>query len=86
MLEMVGPSNLMAKLNSMPEIESATPTLQLARPQAVTPAPAPSGAANPLNGPGTYYQKYQWDIKQVTNNGESFLIRFGSHDPDRRPR
>lgn len=26
------------------------------------------------------YEKYQWDIKRVTNNGKSFTLESGSHD------
>lgn len=29
---------------------------------------------------GDLYEKYQWDIKQVTNNGQSFDIESGNHN------
>lgn len=29
---------------------------------------------------GNLYEKYQWDIKRVTNNGESFNIESGNHN------
>lgn len=29
---------------------------------------------------GNLYEKYQWDIKRVTNNGESFSKEFGNHN------
>lgn len=31
-----------------------------------------------LNGPGDLYQKYQWDIKKVTDNGRSFAVQTGN--------
>lgn len=42
----------------------------------------PLQATNPsggLNGPGDLYAAYQWDIKQVTENGASWKVSKGSH-------
>lgn len=35
---------------------------------------------NSSNVPGDLYNMYQWDIKKVTNDGESFNLESGNHD------
>lgn len=37
-------------------------------------------APEAVTGSGDYYERYQWDIKRVTDDGASFALGTGSHD------
>ncbi len=77
-IEAEGSSNLIPLLQKVTGVQYVAPSLtwQLQiRKSMVHPNSAPSATA----GPGDLYSAFQWDIKQVTENGASWRINSGSH-------
>jgi subtilisin family serine protease len=80
-----GPASLIKALNARDDIAAASPTFRMTidAPQrsdlveATTGKRAKGQAVN--QAAADLYQKYQWDIKQVTNDGGSWAINPGSH-------
>lgn len=79
MVQAEGTTAMMTQLRNQPGIAYVAPTLvwnlQVNRTHRLQDT-NPNGA---LNGPGDLYEMYQWDIKQVTRNGESWALNRGSH-------
>lgn len=72
--------NLIPTIKSLNSVQAVTPnhTIKLSsneKSKVVT-----GLNTNSINTPGDLYKKYQWDIKRVTNNGESFNLESGNHD------
>lgn len=73
-----GPSNLIGALGGQPAVQVVGPTLtvKLAPVQMVEANEAVEAAGVTPD----LYNRYQWDIKQVTNNGASWALSSGSHN------
>jgi lantibiotic leader peptide-processing serine protease len=72
----VGPAGILAALNADPQILAATPELVTAPPSTKTVEVTPADITTAAD----LYKAYQWDIKQVTNDGASFGVTIGSHN------
>jgi hypothetical protein len=77
MVQVKGKSSLIPALQKLPGVQYVAPALvwHLQVEQKLTALPESGAQA----GPGDLYQQYQWDIKQVTENGASWQINRGSH-------
>jgi lantibiotic leader peptide-processing serine protease len=78
MMKVSGPASLLDKLNSTADIQAASPTIHFT----VSPVQQVEFAddvAGVNTAAADLYNRYQWDIKQVTNNGASWDLNSGSH-------
>lgn len=77
-MQIEGNASLIKKLQTNSFIETVSPSIIMELPEEktveMTEADTNDAAAADL------YNKYQWDIKQVTNNGASFDIEKGNHN------
>jgi len=73
-----GPAALIEALSAHPAIAAVGPELTMAVRDGVVVDNVPK-ASSVAASTANRYMKYQWDIKQVTNNGASFAIWPGSH-------
>ncbi|HEY3366135.1 MAG TPA: S8 family serine peptidase [Symbiobacteriaceae bacterium] len=76
-MSVTGPAGLLNSLSAQSSVQAVSPTIEW------TVGPASSHAADAIDttsqsGPFLYSQ-FQWDIKQVTNNGASYQLDKGSH-------
>lgn len=73
-----GPSSLIGALGAQPAVQVVGPTLivKFAPVQMVE----ANEAADAASVTPDLYNRYQWDIKQVTNNGASWALSSGSHN------
>lgn len=72
-----GEPALMEALGKEKSVEAVTPTLQTALKFYGGNGTAPEASAQSY---ASFYEQYQWDIKQVTRDGASYAIGSGSHD------
>jgi subtilisin family serine protease len=77
MMKVEGPASLIARLGALPSVQAVGPTMTFKLPaeprsEAMLPAAFDTSGA-------TYYNQFQWDIKKVTNDGESFNLWPGRH-------
>lgn len=81
MVEVNGPISVMDLLKAHPDVLAATPGIELnVAPMKLVEASFDGSQTEAVNLPGAfYYNLYQWDIKQVTNQGASFALSSGSH-------
>lgn len=71
-----GPASMMNRLNSNREVLAASPTLEFQ----INPAKVAEAEVDSVNmAAADLYNAFQWDIKQVTNNGASYQLGTGSH-------
>lgn len=71
-----GPASLMKSLSSQREVLAASPTLEFR----INPAKVADAEVESVNmAAADLYNAFQWDIKQVTNNGASYQLGTGSH-------
>ena len=77
MMKVEGPTSLLDTLGAMPCIQAINPTIIFKLPPEPQ-ADAALGATFDTSA-AALYNAYQWDIKQVTNNGASFNLWPGSH-------
>jgi subtilisin family serine protease len=72
-----GPVSVLNGLNSNTAVLSVSPSIELKLPKAQV-ADAAVDAVN--TAAADLYNRYQWDIKQMTNNGASYALGSGSHN------
>ncbi|WP_315069551.1 S8 family serine peptidase [uncultured Clostridium sp.] len=79
-IEVKCPINLIATIKSENSVQSLAPNheIKLSSNEITTEAFTES-AEDSSNISDDLYEKYQWDIKRVTNNGESFNLNSGNH-------
>jgi len=78
-LEVNGPADLLETLGTNPAVQAVSPVLI----QRVGPARVVEFSEGDLTGESVVpdlYDRYQWDIKQVTDNGASWALDRGSHN------
>lgn len=81
----VGMVQVRAKASALPSLQKVTgvryaaPSLKWNLQVGRTEKLEESAADRALAGPGDLYEAYQWDIKQVTDNGASWSLSKGSH-------
>lgn len=61
-------------------VESISPSLEMKLPSEKIVSFDDTKENNSLNENADLYEKYQWDIKMVTNNGESYKLGTGNHN------
>lgn len=71
-------TNIIKKLQTLPSIQAVSPSIIMELPETQTFELSETDAADVTGA--DLYDKYQWDIKQVTNNGSSFEIEKGNHN------
>lgn len=77
-MEVTGSEFLLAALGARNDVAAANPSIDFQLPQTNATQLAETDAVNFATA--DLYKKYQWDIKQVTNNGASFGLDPGSHN------
>jgi subtilisin family serine protease len=80
-IEVKCPSNLIPIIKSEDSVQSLAPNhvIKLSSNEK-TKDVLEESSYNSSNTYSDLYEKYQWDIKRVTNNGESFSLESGNHD------
>jgi subtilisin family serine protease len=78
MMRIEGSLSLLEILNSYPEIRAISPSIVFSLPPEPQIAVDPGATEFDTSG-ADLYDQYQWDIKQVTNDGDSFNLWPGSH-------
>ena len=76
-LQAAGPTSLLGKLNEQAGVQAISPTLtETLSPVRLTEAAVEARGATPVTP--DLYNRFQWDIKQVTNDGKSYTLGKGS--------
>lgn len=79
-LEIECDASLVPKIKNYSSVQSLTPNNILKIPKEKTIPFKESKQLFNENQPADLYDMYQWDIKRITNNGDSFSLETGNHD------
>lgn len=77
-MKIEGKSTLLDTLQSYSDVQAVSPTINFKLPETTSAAFTDNSSVNTASA--DLYNAYQWDIKQVTNNGASYDLGTGSHN------